>query len=270
MVETSILIWGIAILVVSLTWIPALLASLGASRYTNGGEDSADLEPASQEFDYRYWYDQVVSLGYEPIGTAWMSITFNGPKWRTDMKSRVFYSRAKQTFLVVQKQPSPQNVWWLNLFITCFADGGLLLTHNTADEPPQEEEYTVQGMESDKLAAVEALHLQKLEELRESGRRLESDHSLDALLKFIEQNAGPAARQVAVREGQSYLLSHLTVHATMTFLMAMLLGIAHVAVATVNLVLAIMFWGSEYLQARQAGQLMRQKLRIMVKPIPQS
>src|SRR5262245_58614484 len=101
----AVVLWGLTALVLGWTWLPALISGLGGARYANGGtEDPSSLEPIADEPDYAFWQQQIVALGYEPLGPAWMRITFHGSQWRYETRVRVFYSRAKRAYAFVQKQ----------------------------------------------------------------------------------------------------------------------------------------------------------------------
>src|SRR5215213_4414705 len=69
----SVVLWGAAVLFLGWTWVPALISGLGGTRYANGGtDDPTALEPGPGESDYAFWHRQLVVLGYEPLGPAWM------------------------------------------------------------------------------------------------------------------------------------------------------------------------------------------------------
>src|SRR5687768_12719085 len=95
----TVVLWGAAILFLGWTWVPALVSALGGGRYANGGtDDPTALEPGAAEADYAFWSQQLLALGYEPLGTGWMRLTFHGPQWRYESRVRGFYSRARQTY----------------------------------------------------------------------------------------------------------------------------------------------------------------------------
>jgi len=258
-ITLAIVLWGAAALVLGWTWVPALISGLGGCRYANGGtDDPTALTPTGGEPDYAFWHRQVVALGYDPLGHGWMRLTFHGADWRYETRVRAFHSRAKQTYVFVQKQPRPLDVWWLAMFATCWQDGGLLLTSNAVDEPPDGTDYVVQGMESLDLAAVEELHFGQHERLRATGKRPDPDGSLDTLLKATERHSGPAARYVGVRNGQTYLLTHGLIHLFLSVPPAYLAGPGHWAVPAVNLVLGTLLAVGDFVAKRRAGALMRE------------
>jgi hypothetical protein len=259
----SAILWGVAVLFLGWTWVPALVSGLGGTRYTNGGsDDPTALDPTPGDPDYAFWHRQLIGLGYEPVGPAWMRISFHGPEWRFETRVRVFHSRAKQTFVFIQRQPRPMDVWWLTSFATCWRDGGLLLTSNAVDEAPGEGDYVVQGIESIDLAAVEELHLGQKARLEAGGRKPDRDGSLGTLLKAAEQHAGRTARHLGARLGQTYLATHAAIHLFLSFPVAYMLGVGHWAVPMVNLVLGGILRMSEYAAKRQAGTVMRTRLAV--------
>jgi hypothetical protein len=251
-------LWTAAALLLGWTWIPAIIAGLGGSRYANGGlEDPAALTPGASEPDYARRFDEITALGYEPLGAGWMRITFHGSEWRYETRVRAFYSRNKQTYVFVQKQPPPLDVWWLTMFATVWKDGGLLLTSNAMDEPPGDGDYVVQGIESDRLEIVEQLHLAHVQRLRQQGRQPETDGQLDTLLQATRRHSGPAARHLGLKLGQTYFASHGLIHTFLTIPAAYMSGLGHWSVPMMNLILGLMLAGSERLARRRAGGMMR-------------
>jgi len=250
----AIVLWGAAALLLGWTWIPALIAGLGGPRFQlTGSEDPTALQLTNATPDYAFRFEQLTKLGYEPVGSATMRLNFHGSDWRHDFQLRVFWSRAKQTFAFVQKQPKPLDVWWLVSFATVWTDGALLLTNNGADEPPGEGDYIIQGIETDDLAAVEALHVSTRDRLIAAGKRIERDGGLETLLAAIRKQASPAARYVAVKLGQTYLTTHVVIHVILSLPPAYLNGLGHWGVPTVNLVLGTLFAVGEYFARRRAG-----------------
>jgi hypothetical protein len=257
----SVVLWGAAVLFLGWTWLPALISGLGGTRYANGGtEDPTSLEAGPAESDYAVWHRQLTALGYEPLGPAWMRITFHGPAWRYETRVRAFYSRAKLTFAFVQRQPRPMDVWWLTMFATCWQDGDLVLTSNAVDEAPIAGEYVVQGMESTNLAAVEELHLGQKARMEGAGKRPDRDGSLATLLKATDHHAGRTAHHLGAKLGQQYLATHGAIHLFLSVPVAYILGLAHWAVPMVNLVLGGILAMSDYMARRQAATLMRIQL----------
>jgi hypothetical protein len=256
----TVVLWGLAALVLGWTWLPAMISALGGARYANGGiEDPAALESADEP-DYTFWHRQLVALGYEALGPAWMRISFHGPQWRYETQVRVFYSRGKHAYAFIQKQPRPMDVWWLTMFATVWQDGALLLTSNAVDERPGDGEFAIQGVESTNLATVEALHLGQHAKLQAAGNRPQIDGGLEALLQAAERHSGPAGRLVALHRGQAYLATHGVVHFFMSLPAAILLGPEHWGVPLGNAVLAVLFNMSDYLAKWRAGALMRSQV----------
>jgi hypothetical protein len=257
----TVVLWAAAALVLGWTWLPALISGLGGTRFANGGsEDPTALDPGANESDYAFWHRQIVALGYEPLGTGWMRMTFHGPQWRYEVSVRAFYSRSKETYALVQRQPRPIHVWWLTMFATCWQDGGILLTSNAVDEPPDEGDYVVQGMESTDLAAVEELHLGQFTKLRSAGKRPEADGRLETLLKATERHSGRVARHVGLRMGQTYLASHALVHFFLSVPAAYLVGVGHWGVPLVNLALGTLMIITEQFAKYRAAAIMRAQI----------
>lgn len=263
MTETAVAVflWGLTALLLGWTWIPALISGLGGTRYTNGGsEDPTALTPNANEPDYLFWHTQIVALGYEPLGTAWMKINYHGPSWRYETQVRAFFSRAEQSYVFLQKQPKPLDVWWVVMFATCWNDGGLLLTSNGADEPPGNGDYIVQGMESTDLRAVQELHLSQRDRQLKMGKRTEQDRSLETLLNATKVHSGPAARYLGMKQGQSYLAAHGLIHFFVSIPAAFLSNWDHWSLPLVNLVLGgLLALGDRGAKGR-AGKMLREQV----------
>jgi len=252
-----IVLWGLTALLLGWTWVPALISGLGGARYANGGsEDATQLETATEP-DFLFWHRQLVARGYEPLGTAWMRLSYYGYHWRYETHVRALRATRRSTFAFVQKLPPPLDVWWLTTFATCWQDGSLLLTSNAADQPPGDGAYVVQGMESTDLGPVEELHLAETARLSAAGRRPDPDGSLDTLLRATARHAGPAARYTGVKLGQSYLLAHGAIHAVLSVSTAAAFGFTHWTLPAVNLVLGATLALGQYSAKRRAGRLMR-------------
>jgi hypothetical protein len=266
----AVIVWGVAVLVLGWTWMPALLSGLGWTRYANGGSEDPTALDSANEPDFVFWQQQLAALGYRPIGTGWMRLTFYGSAWRYETRVRAFRAADRQTFAFIQQQPRPLDVWWLTILATVWQDGGLLLTNNASDQPPGEGEYVAQGIESADLAAVEELHLAQVDRMRSSGRRPEADGSLETLLKATARHSGPEARFTGVKLGQSYLAAHAGVHAALSVPPAVVMGIGHWAVPLTNLILGTLLAFSEYSARQRAGRMMRAEIAAKVADHPLS
>jgi hypothetical protein len=115
-------------------------------------------------------------------------------------------------------------------------------------------------MESDDLGVVESLHFATRDRLLTSGKKIERDGGLETLLTAIRVQTSPAARFVAAKLGQTYLSTHVVVHAILSFPAAWVNGLAHWGVPTVNLVLGSLFALGEYIMRRRAGEKFRSQI----------
>ena len=187
------ILWGMAVLVLAWTWLPALIASLGGTKYLNGGtNDAENLEPTQNEPDYAFWVYQLTQLGYEPLGRGWVRIDFAAHEWSLYTVVRLFYHAENQCYAILQKVPAPFHFWPGVIFATCFADGRLLFTdNNEALFPLPDEEFFRQGVVSLNLAAVEELHLATMEALRRKGLRPESEANVETLFQAMKKHVGP-------------------------------------------------------------------------------
>lgn len=256
----AVVLWGLTVLLLGWTWVPALLSGLGATRYADGGSEDPTVIQMAAEPDYLFWHGQLTALGYEPVGVAWMRLAFYGAEWRYEVHVRAYRSADREVFAFVQKQPRPLDVWWLVIFATTWHDGGLLLTNNGSDQPPDAGDYVTQGMESTGLAPVEELHRREVVRLRTGGRRPQTDGRLDTLLQATTRHAGPQARYHGVKLGQSYLLANGAIHVLLSLPAALTMGFAHWSVPMGNLVLGCVLAVSNYAAKRRAGRRMRAQL----------
>jgi hypothetical protein len=259
-----IIVWGLAALVLAWTWVPAFIAALGGTRYSCGVSNAEhSLEPSAREPDYSFWAEQLLALGYEPLGAGWMRVSFAGPEWSLFSVVRVFNNTAKNCYAYMEKAPAPFNFWPGAVFATCFANGALLLTdNNRAVEPHPDDECIRQGIVTLKLAEVEAFHLATLEALRGLGRKPDPELNAEALLHATEQHDGPEARRTHSRAGTQYLFAHGLIHICVSIPAAYLLGFAHWSVPLANLVLALVLLLGESSQKRHYARAVRAALRI--------
>lgn len=264
-----VVLWGLAAIFLGWTWIPSLIAALGGTRYRCGGsndprEGAAPVAAAGtkDEPDYAFWADQLQSLGYEPIGNAWLRIDFAGSDWSLYSPVRVFRNVYKGCFAFMQKAPAPFHFWPGALFATCWADGGLLLTdNNLAANPHPDDEFIRQGIVSLKLADVEALHLATMEVLRRTGRKPDPELDVETLLHAADRHFGPEARSHYRRAGTEYLFAHGLIHICISTPAAYITGLGHWSVPLANLVMAVVLFFGESTQKRQYAQAVRSALK---------
>ena len=60
-VKTAIVVlWGLTALLLAWTWVPALIAALGGTRYQCGGtNDTHGMETSTAQPDYAFWAEQL-------------------------------------------------------------------------------------------------------------------------------------------------------------------------------------------------------------------
>jgi hypothetical protein len=253
-----IVLWGSVAIFLGWTWVPALIAGLGGTRFRiDGTEDPVALQSAAAEPGFATRFQQITNLGYEPLGVAQIRLTFYGSAWRFDIPMRVFWSRTRKMFAFYQQQPRPMDSWWLISFATCWSDDGLLLTNNAVDESPSEGQYVVQGIEANDPAAVEALHLATRDRLQTGGKQPIPNGSLETLLAAIRGNAASAARYVSVRLAQTYLATRIPIHLVLSAPVAYMNGLGHWLLPAANLGLSVFLIAGEQVAKRRAGKLLR-------------
>ena len=98
-----IVLWGVAVLALAWTWIPAFLAALGGSRYLNGGTEDPDFTADYREPGFAFWADQLAPLGYEPLGKGWMRLDFVGHQWTVRVPIRIFLCPTKRSYAFMSR-----------------------------------------------------------------------------------------------------------------------------------------------------------------------
>ncbi len=254
------LIWGLALLAMAWTWAPATIASLGGTRYSSGETPNSDGPLPAK--DYQFWADQLIALGFEPLGAGWMRIDFAGQDWSLYSPVQAFRNTAHQCFAYMSKAPAPYYFWPGAAFLTCFADGSALHTNNNSELGPNPDgEFCEQGVVSLSLAEVAAYHWATQELFQRSGRKLDTDLSMDNLLRTTDRFFGPKAKQEHGRAGTQYLFAHGLIHISASTPAAYLAGLTHWSVPIVNLVLACVLSFGESMQKRQYAAAVRAGLR---------
>ncbi len=259
------ILWGVAILVVAWTWIPALIAALGGTKYlSNGVNDPDHLEPTAKEPDYAYWVYQLQELGYEPLGQGWIRVDFAGHEWSLYTVLRVFYHKQNQCYAILQRVPAPFYFWPGASFITCFSDGRMLFTdNNEAVSPFPDDEFIRQGVVSLDLADVQELHLATMEALRGKGLRPDTEANIETLLQAMQTHIGPEVRRHHAHNGTQYLFAHLLIHVCVSAPAAFVthMNFAHWSLPLTNLVLAVILLVGESAQKRQYARMVRLAMR---------
>ncbi len=264
--QTTVVVisWTLAALLIAWTWVPALISALGGTKYSCGGtNDINNMEPSAAQPDYSFWAEQLLSLGYEPLGSGWMRINFAGPEWSQQSVLRVFVNASKNCYAFMQKAPTPFNFWPGAIFATCLVDGGILLTdNNVAADPHPDDALIRQGIVSLKLEDVEALHLATQQALRQIGRKPDSDLSMETLLHAAERHFGAEAKRVEARNATQFLFAHGLIHLCVSLPPAYLMGVTHPYVALANVVLCLVMLIGESSQKRQYARAVRSALRM--------
>ena len=259
----TIVIWGVAILVLAWTWVPALIASLGGTRYLTGGSnDVSRLDLARNGPDFAFWAKQIAELGYDPLGSGWLRVNFAGPSWALVSAVAIFRNQAKNTYAYMERAPAPYSFWPGAVFATMFSDGSALFTdNNRAAQPDPDDECVRQGVVTLKLAELEEFHQATLSALGKLNRKPDSDMSVELLLNTIKRFDGEVARRVHSRAGTQYLFAHGLIHITVSFPLVYLMGFMHWAVPLCNLILATAMLTGERAQKKNYAQAVRVALR---------
>ncbi|MCE9532276.1 MAG: hypothetical protein K8T89_14320 [Planctomycetes bacterium] len=258
-----ILLWGLAILVLGWTWLPALIAALGGSRFTQGiSNEAAGKDLSSPDRDDALWANQLQALGYELIGSGWQRINFASSEWSQYMPLRVFRNEYKNCYAFMQRAPAPFYFWPGAVFATCFADGGLLLSDNNLDAAPNPDDEVIrQGLVTLNLADVEELHLATMAALNRAGRKPDSDLGMETLLQALERVIAPGIKKQNGRAGTQYLFVHGLIHLCASTPLISLLGVGHYSVPIVNLVLGLILGLGESSHKRQYARAVREAIR---------
>jgi len=259
-----VLAWTLAGLLIAWTWVPALISALGGTRYSCGGSsDTTGMDPSAAQPDYLFWAEQLLNLGYEPLGSGWMRINFAGSEWSQQSVVRVFANASKNSFAYMQKAPAPFNFWPGAIFATCLLDGGILVTDNNVAADPHPDDVLIrQGIVSLKLDDVEALHLATQQALRQIGRKPDPDLSMETLFHAAERHFGTEAKRIEGRNATQFLFAHGLIHISVSVPPAYLMGVTSPYVALANIVLCFVMLIGESSQKRQYARAVRSALRL--------
>lgn len=259
-----IILWGAAALVLAWTWVPALISSLGGTRYLNGwSNDTSMMAPSEREPDYSFWAEQLLAMGYEPLGSGWVRINFAGKEWAIFASVRVFKNASKNCYAYMERAPAPFFFWPGAIFATCFPDGQLLITDNNRDAQPDPDDlYIRQGMVTLNLVDTETYHLATLAALRQLARKPDPDMSMDTLMHSLAKHDGAEARSVHSRASTQYLFAHGLIHICISIPTGYLLGLMNWSVPLSNLVLALVMLMGESSQKRQYARAVRAAMRM--------
>ncbi len=259
----AILLWSAAVIIIGWTWLPAVISSLGGTRYkTGGGSNILSLEGHEREIDYLFWANQLVQLEYEPLSACWFRIQYAGTEWVTTIPVRVFFNLRKQSFAYVHQAPAPLWFWPGAIFVTIFSEGGMLTTDNNVDSQPDLDNLLVQqGMVTLDLRELEALHLATLQQLRTQGNHPDTDMSIESFLAAASTHFAPLAQRHYSRAATQYVFAHALIHVCVTIPAAYIAGIQHWTVPLSNVVLGLVLFLGESAQRRQYARAVRLAFR---------
>jgi hypothetical protein len=127
--ETMAILWIGAGAVILWRLLPAVLNALGLTLLRISMDDDAGaLEPTGDDAGYQKLFNQLRSVGFEPVGTRRKACWFFLHHWRKDFQARVFEARQGDCVAVTYKLRS----WdpWRLCFMTAFDDGSIVETAN--------------------------------------------------------------------------------------------------------------------------------------------
>jgi hypothetical protein len=171
--------------------VPLAVASIESTRYANGGEENpVAIEPDGSDPAYAAAFAALRQLGYEPVGPAWMRLTFCQRSWVVRAKVRVFRKPATGRFAYLQEWAALPG-WHQLVFTTYWADGSITVTARGT----QEARHAAGGYDAEVLpptiglAAFEARHAERESAREAQGARRDPDLSLATLLAATERHA---------------------------------------------------------------------------------
>jgi hypothetical protein len=188
--------------------VPLVISALGGTRYVNGGEENpAAIEPDGTDPAYAAAFDALRRLGYEPVGPGWMRLTFYIHWWTHRTKVRAFRKRAAGRFAFLHESPQLPG-WHQVYFATCWADGGLDLTHGGLGAVRRSDDgFEAVGFPTDDPAVLESKHAHRIALREADGRRRDPDLSLTTLLDATERHAGASTVDATATAARAELLA---------------------------------------------------------------
>ena len=261
-----IVCWAVFGFLLLLFWMPALMARLGATRFTYSGPTNVPEEdPLEKEPDYHFWSSQLHALGYEMVGDLRLQMDFVANQWRANSWVRLLHSPAHQTFAFLQKFPDPFNIWRGIEFVTYMNDEGLTVTKNLPPQLASEDpNILIQGRDAFILSELEAEHLQTLDELKRSGRRPDTEPSPEKLLAVMERLENETGKKESRDLAGRFLSLNLMIHATASVPTAWVFGLAHWSLALTNIILLIVMQLGETVQRRQQAMITRESIKQII------
>jgi hypothetical protein len=252
-------LWGVLVLLLLGSWLPALIAALGGTTVRVSGENALEeLTPRNTQDEYAAWYQQAMVADYQPLGTVRVRVTYAGPRWRVDTPIRLFAHRANKRYFQVQYVGHPINLWFVAAVTSGLRDGSLLTTSSLPAAPPDwEAGFLRQGVASADLAELETLHEAGLNLLQAQGRTADSEITIDRYLELVREQYGEHIRKESVRQGWDYLLMHVIIHGCASLPAAYALNSFHWGVAVTNLMIWFLLYISDVVQKRQIAAMMR-------------
>src|SRR5262245_30578474 len=117
--------WG-SLALGALVVLIQLVRLLGQRRFHNGSYGTPfDVVPDGKDADYAEMYQELMSLGFEPLGIYWESL------WFLKFKERAFRSPKRDCVATMYKLLDDP---WEVGFLTVFTDGAAVFTSNSEDE----------------------------------------------------------------------------------------------------------------------------------------
>lgn len=138
--ETLVVLWLGAVAVALWMFLPAVLNTLGLTRWQSAIDyDAVALEPSGNDAEYDDLFDQLRRLGFSPVGRRSTTCWFFLHHWYRDFQSHVFAVSQGDCIALMYKLRSWDR--WRLCFVTAFSDGGIVETANQMESFRIEERH---------------------------------------------------------------------------------------------------------------------------------
>lgn len=205
------LLWLLAGGFVAYLTLPSILYRAGFGRTTSYGIDDPDRCRPSGDERCADLCQQLLDLGFEPLGlrveTSWLFIDY----WRKVYRARIFYSPKANCYATLSRtiETGP----WKVCLCSCLEGGGLLETNGGIEVVAQHDSYFMWGFTTADIKDLLALHEQVVTKVLSRGHQLSSRRGLQSFVEteLAHERLNCAAENHREIAGQMLSITYVTV-----------------------------------------------------------